>query len=96
MAASARASKLRCSLHSSLQLIWQPPQEPASSVVAFTAAYNLYGSLHRSQQAPLYPSQQLTTYMTASARVSKLCFNLLRSMTAFVAAYNLYGSLRKS
>ncbi|GKF31980.1 hypothetical protein Tco_0101778, partial [Tanacetum coccineum] len=73
-----------------------PPQELVSSVVAFTATYNLYGSLHRSQQAPLYPSQQLTTYMTASARVSKLCFNLLRSMTAFVAAYNLYGSLRKS
>ncbi|GKC76299.1 hypothetical protein Tco_1127073 [Tanacetum coccineum] len=51
VAASVVARNLRCSLQSSLQSIWQPPQEPTSSVVAFTAVYNLYGSLHRSQQA---------------------------------------------
>ncbi|GKF33253.1 hypothetical protein Tco_0106453, partial [Tanacetum coccineum] len=49
MAAFKGASKLRCSLHSILQLIWQSPQEPARFIVAFTLAYNLYGSLCNSQ-----------------------------------------------
>ncbi|GJT43276.1 hypothetical protein Tco_0951991 [Tanacetum coccineum] len=96
LSSMADSSKLRYSLHSSLQLIFKPPQEPASSVstflavwqlsrepvsfvVAFTADYNLYGSLHNSLLLMCLPS----------------------SGAAFLAvlrpiAYNLCGSLRSS
>ncbi|GJR81692.1 hypothetical protein Tco_0152477 [Tanacetum coccineum] len=81
MAASAGASMLHCSLHINLQLIWQPSQDPTSSISTFLAVWQ--------------PSQQPTTYMAASAGASKLrcslhiSCNLLNNVEAFLATRDL-------
>ncbi|GJS77505.1 hypothetical protein Tco_0727386 [Tanacetum coccineum] len=82
------------SLRSSLQPIWQPPQQPeplwqpsqqlATYVAAFAAACNLCGSLYNSLHHMWHPPQQIESSIAAFTIACNLCGILHSSMQPFL------------